>query len=126
MKTILFLEGSDETDFPDEFDCLIRWGFDVSELNNLYDNPEKLKTLPELNPDCLFIGTTGMRTEEIKELTSIFMQLNYVPKAIMFEGENSAMTFLNAARHFKEKGTKFYFAPSPFFDDEVINEIKWI
>lgn len=126
MKTILFLEGEKGTEFQEDFDSLISRGFDVLILDNLYHESEKLKQIKEIDADCLFIGTTGVRTEERKELVSIFQSLKYIPKNVMFDGEHSVMVYLGLARELKQYGTKFYFSPSPYDRDDEIYEIEWI
>mgnify|MGYP007100090052 CR=1 FL=1 len=126
MKTILFLEGEKGTDFQEDFDSLVGRGFEVSILDNLYYEPEKLKQIKKLNPDCLFIGTTGVRTKEREQLVSIFQSLKYVPKNVMFAGEHSAMVYLGLSRELKRYGTKFYFSPSPYDKEDEICEIEWI
>ena len=123
---ILFLEGEKGTEFQEDFDSLVGRGFDVSILDSLYYEPDKLKQIKELNPDCLFIGTTGVRTKEIEQLVSIFKSLKYVPKNVMFDGEHSAMFYLWLARELKQHGTKFYFSPSPYDKEDKIYEIEWI
>lgn len=126
MKTILFLEGEKGTEFQEDFDSLICRGFDVSILDNLYHEPKKMKLIKEIDPDCLFIGTTGVRTKERKELVSIFQSLKYIPKSVMFDGEHSAMVYLGLARELKQYGTRFYFSPSPYDKEDEIYEIEWI
>jgi hypothetical protein len=123
-ETIIFLEGEKETDHDRIFKQLQNRGYDCRLLNELYYYPEKLKELPTLNPDFLFIATTGIRVDEQKILVSTFDSLKYVPKAVMFWGENSAMTYLGIARELKKAGTKFYFAPN--LEGDELEEIIWI
>jgi len=124
IEKIVFLEGSIGTDFKEEFDILKEMGFDVFIIDNLYEEPNKLKLIKELNPEYLFIGTTGVRKKEKEVLISIFSELKYIPKKVMFANEHSAMVYLGLSRDLKKYGTKFYF--TPYSINDCIDEIEWI
>jgi len=124
MKTVLFLEGETGTDFRDALDALKEMGYVVNILDNLYNDPFKLKAIPQIDPDFLFIGTTGIRKEEISKLTLLFKLINWTPRGVIFSDEHSAMVYLSIARDLKKKGTKFYF--SPYDGEEKLIEIEWI
>lgn len=120
---IAWLEGGKEIDFRESF-RVMKDSFNIVEFKNLYTRPGKLKKLPVLNPDYLFIGTTGSRIEKREVLLDVFRSLGYTPKAVIFHGENSAMTYLGIARELKKLGTKFYYPPH--WEGDKLREICWI
>lgn len=126
MKTILFLEGMKGTDFRDDFDSLNNKGYEVSILDNLYTEPEKMEQIKVIDPDCLFIATTGIRKKELYILSSYFYSLNYIPRNVMFDSERTVRLFLEYTRELKKLGTKFYFLPNPYNEEKIETEINWI
>lgn len=128
MKTVLFLERGPSIDFEDLHKAMIARGYEVSEMLNLHTDPQQLRKLPQLNPDCIVIGTTGMYHEENQVLAQIFRELKWIPKNAMFCSENSTMAFLSLARELKPHGTKFWEAPmsSKIFQNDPLHDICWI
>lgn len=125
MKTVLFLDGRYGSDYEDNIKNLQERGYKTQLLDELYENPEKLAQIPEIDPDFIFIGTTGMYADERQMLIKKFRELNYVPKAVMFFNDYAAEIYVGIARELKKRGTKFFFAPSTIFKDEP-KEISWI
>lgn len=123
-EKIYILEGGYENDFAEHLDDL-KEKFDCTEITNLYEEPEKLRILEDDQPWGIFIGTTGIGHElERKELRRIFKSIDYIPHAIIFATELSAMTYLDIAKDLKKHyGTISYFAS---FIDGSIREIEWI
>jgi hypothetical protein len=97
-------------------------GKEVLVLDNLFEQPEKLKSL--LDCDNLVLSTTGMYLEDVNKLVDAFKQLNYVPKVVVFVTEQTAMSLLGVAREMKKLGTKFYFFDC--LDNKSLQEINWI
>ena len=125
-KYILFLEGEKGTDYKKSFNNLKKMGFRVGILDELYENPNKLKKIKTINPDYLFIGTTGLRYEKREILIKTFKTLNYIPKSVIFFSERSAMAYLKISKELKKVGTKFFYSPEPQFGKSEIEEIEWI
>jgi len=84
--------------------------------------PEKLRRLPVINPDYIFIGTTHSRMKEKHKVLSAFDALKYVPKAVIFPSNSTAEVLLGVAREYKALGTKFYITG---YDGEI-EELEWI
>jgi len=101
MKTILFLEGGEYSDYETAFNYLKEIGYKVSLLSNLYESPDKLEQIVTIDPDCLFIGTTGMRHEKRKILIEKFNSIKYIPRNIMFANRDSARVYVGTARELK-------------------------
>lgn len=123
-KEIYILEGGTEDDWKELTDKL-KNQYSCTTFTNLYKEPEKLRLLQEYEPWGIFIGTTGIgHDEERKELRKQFLSINYIPEAIIFATEPSALTYADIARNLKQKyGTTSYFID--IFDGELI-EISWI
>lgn len=123
MKTVLFLEGGDHIDFKSALNDLMKEGeFSISELTGLYDNPQNISKVKEVDPDYIYIATTGMFPEKRDGMIEEFKKLNYIPRNVIFFNENSAFAYLGIARELKKAGTKFYF----HFLGLGLEEISWI
>lgn len=123
-KEIYILEGGQSNDWTDTTD-LLKQKYPCTEITNLYEDPKKLKLLEEYKPWGIFIGTTGIGHElERRELKRIWKTIDYIPEAIIFASEDSALTYLDIARQLKTHyGTTSY--EIDIFDGELI-EIEWI
>lgn len=122
--TIAFLNGDPGLHYQQEnyVKFLTKAGKNVVVLDDLYNQPEKLNKVRDC--ETLYLQTTGFRSE-LKDLVNIFKSLNYVPKNVIFDGENTAMVFLSLARTFKkEHGTRFFF--EDLLDQNQLLEINWI
>jgi len=110
-KEIYILEGGPENDWS-EISDILKEEYTLTEITNLYEDPKQLKILEERSPWGIFIGTTGIGHElERKELRRIFKSIDYIPEAIIFSAEMSAMTYLDIARDLKKHyGTKSYWS----------------
>lgn len=100
-----FLVGVGEQDYEEYkntgiYECII--------LNNLYHTPEKIKELKDIDPEYIYINTTGMFVEKIEVIMSNFNELNYIPKGVIFGTEKSAFSLLGIARKLKSLGCVFY------------------
>jgi len=122
MEQIVFLDGESGTDHRNEFTYLSRY-YNCLLFDDLYNHPSKLAALKFLNPEYIFIGTTGMRREELNSLEELFVTIGWIPKGVIFAGENSAMALLGLARELREKGTKFYYN---YHMSGKLEEISWI
>jgi len=101
---------------------MLKLGKKVKLIDNLFEQPQKLAEV--VGCDNLVLSTTGMYAEKLRMLVDAFHKLNYVPKVVVFMGENTAMSFLGTARELKAKhGTEFYF-PDVF--DDCLYEVSWI
>lgn len=121
MNRVLILEGGPSVDFYDQREDMIKFGYEVTEMCNLFTDPQQLLTLPVINPDYIFIGTTGMHVEENQILVDIFESLKWLPKNVIFGGERSTFAFLGLARKIKPFGVKFW---DVSYDS--LEEIDWI
>lgn len=101
---------------------MLKLGKKAKLIDNLFEQPEKLAQV--IGCDNLVLSTTGLYADKLKMLVAAFEKMNYVPKVVIFMGENTAMAFLGTARDLKKKhGTEFYFPD--IFDDSLF-EISWI
>lgn len=122
-KQIYFLEGGLELDDPYDFRAL-NDNYDCHQITNLYREPEKLAELAEAKPWGIYILTTGIFSENKQELIDTFLNTGYIPQAIIFGSERSALEYLDIARKLKqEHGTGCY--EYDLFDEKLI-EIDWI
>lgn len=122
MEQIVFLEGESGTDHRDEFVYLSRY-FNCMIFDELYAKPNKLAALKFLNPEYLYVGTTGMRRDELNKLEDLFTAVGWVPKGVIFSSERSVMAVLGLVRELKEKGVKFYYN---YRMSGELEEISWI
>lgn len=103
-------------------------GFETEIFERLYYRPDKLDELPELDPDYLYIRTTGLdmggRKHYRKTLIKKFTELNWLPTAVIFFNDQSAETYLNICRKLKKKGVRFFLLP--YSADLGLQEIEWI
>jgi hypothetical protein len=124
MKHIVFLEGGIGSDFVDYFIHLSQF-YKVTLLDYLYEDPQRLHLLKELNPDSIFIGTSGTVNEKKIVLIEEFKKLNWIPENVIFFSEDSMNGYLNISRELKNHGVKFYFSPYPI-GEPFWQEIDWI
>jgi len=123
-KEIYILEGGEYNDW-EEATKHLKKQYPCTEITNLYEEPTKLKLLEEYNPWGIFLGTTGIgHDDERKKLRETFLSIDYIPEAIIFASENTAMTYLDIARNLKKAyGTISY--EIDIFDGSL-QEIEWI
>jgi hypothetical protein len=82
---ILDVVGSDPSlhdDVEEVCDFLKEKGKEVFELTDIYDYPEKLKTLKDENVQTIIIQSTGLN-ENLTKLFDYFLTLNHKPKNLM-------------------------------------------
>ena len=122
MKTIVYLEGQPVLDHSSYVENLVNpKNYNHIVLDNLYENYHKLLSLKYLEPDFVYISTTGVYKDKIDTLIEVFEITEYIPKSVIFNSERSVMVLLGLARELKEKGTKFYY----LYEDDL-EEINWI
>lgn len=77
-------------------------------LDNLYEDPEKIKAIKYLKPKTIILGTTGTYADKLNKIKEIFAKLNYFPNHVMFTmGEDYFYELMNLAR-IKNPIIKFY------------------
>lgn len=118
MEQVIFLEGESGSDHREAVNELSR-RYNCLIFDELYVKPQKLAALKFLNPEYIYIGTTGMFKEKIDVLIEMFDAVGWVPNNVIFSSERSAMSF--DVEEYKKKGTKFYYD----LNDEL-EEISWI
>lgn len=109
IKTVLYLEGSSSLDRDYAVANLAWQGFFVTALCDLYDKPELLKKIPEIDPDYIFIDSTGTYRDKASNLSSEFAKLNYIPRNIIFIDEMAFNAYSDISRRLQRSGTKLFF-----------------
>jgi hypothetical protein len=112
MSKVLKLEGmgmgsSDDIE-------LIKSGLgedvEIITYGNLYYDPKQLNKITVDNPDYIYINSTGLYKDGIKELINRFKDTGFIPKNVIFGWiENSSKSIpTEIIDYYKEQGTKFW------------------
>ena len=114
--TCVILEGEELSGTQDiALKILDEHDLDIIKLEGLYLNPEKLEELSEIDPEYIFIWTTGMnaggRKEYRAQLKEKFQALDWIPHKVIFFDEDSVFAYQDISKKLKELGTKFYLIP---------------
>ena len=91
------LHGMEETILK----ALLKEGKEVSVIDNLFEEPEKLKSVVQC--DNIVFSTTGFYADDLKKLIDVFRQLEYVPKVVIFATDKTAEALIYPAKEFKTK-----------------------
>ena len=140
QRVIAVLEGAPYCD--DDADNLRELygykGYKVVEIANLYEEPEKIKQLVKLNPEFIYINTTGTYREKTQKIREIFFTLNWLPKYVLFANEMSIMNggYVTLARKLrKEMGVEILYGPQSAWlgieefdspEQHKMSEISWL
>lgn len=98
----------------------------VNVLDNLFDEPEKLKSLLLLKPKTLVLGTTGVYADSLRRAIEAFKDLGYIPDNVIFTMGEEILSGLARKLKKSKPGMKFYGVVTFGPDDIEINEIGWI
>lgn len=109
LESIIYLEGGNGIDQEHALSDMVELGYMVGGLINLYEEPEKLRQLKELNPDYLFVCSTNTYHKRADKLSDYFRTLDYIPKNVIFYNDMSYSSYNKLAKELKEKGTKFFY-----------------
>jgi hypothetical protein len=82
--SIAIIEGdtSLHDDVEEVYEFLKKKGKEVLELTDIYNSPQKLKTLKDENVQTIIIQSTGLN-EDLSKLFDYFLGLNHKPKNLM-------------------------------------------
>lgn len=128
IKRIVILEG-DVLDDEIATSLFEKAGIEWEIIEGLYYNREYLQKLPEMNPDAIYIRTTGLnvggRLTHRKRLIRRFKALDWIPKNVIFFNDDSAFAYQTVAEQLKkEHGTKIWMIG--FTAEKPFTEITWI
>lgn len=124
-STVAILEGDyiEDSIYPNEY--LFEDFSDIANLIqvgdylNLYNCPEKLDKLITDNPEYIFFNTNSFYKNKIDKLVEKFVNLEYVPKNVIFGPNVKEYTFKDLITSYEKKGTVFY-----KIDEEELETIK--
>jgi hypothetical protein len=124
-STVAILEGDyiEDSIYPNEY--LFEDFSDIANLVqigdylNLYNWPEKLDKLITDDPDYIFFNTNFFYKNKIDKLVEKFVNLEYVPKNVIFGPNVKEDTFKDLIISYERKGTVFY-----KIDEEELETIK--
>jgi hypothetical protein len=108
---VCFLEGASGIDYELCYETLEEAGYDMYVLDGLYDDPTRIKKLEDIEPECLFIGTTPFYADKKKILINHFERLDYKPKYIMVFNEDGLGILKPKLREMQALGVDIYIAP---------------
>ncbi len=104
-------------------ESLLRSGKEILILDNLFLDNSKLKKIIEC--DNIVLSTRGTYAEQIKPLIDLFEKLNFAPKIVIVDSEDSAMFFLDICRSLKKKYNTSFFI-FDMLDKKTLWELAWI
>ena len=77
-------------------------------IDDLYDNPERIKAIKYLKPKTIILGTTGTYVDKLSKIIEFFSKLNYFPDNVIFTmGEDYFYGLMKKAK-IKNPKIKFY------------------
>jgi len=106
---VIFLNGQhgyDDEDIKEDFE---ENGYKVHLIDDLYENPQKLRILKAINPEYIYIRSTGTFYNRSETLKDEFRKLKWIPKNILFHDHWSISLYKDLAKALQSKGTKMYF-----------------
>jgi hypothetical protein len=126
---VIILEGGGDRNSRAK-DIFDHFGKTYRQFSNLFKEPHKLRTVASIDPDYIYIYTTGMmaggRKEGHEGLRAVFNALRWVPRNVIFGSEDSVFTYMDIAKQLKqEHGTNLY-QLGYVFSDSFVREINWI
>lgn len=90
-------------------------------LDNLFEQPEKIKAIKYYNPDTIMLGTTGVYRDKINLVLNEFTKLEWLPKNALFTmGEEYFGEFAKSG----VIGYKMYPYARYFKEDPVIRKLE--
>lgn len=95
---------------------------DITIIDNVFEDQEKIKAIKYLKPKTIMVGTTGTYAEELSESKEMFKSMGYIPENVIFTmGEDYFHSIINDIRD-KTTIKTFRIEPMTFSDDEIVLE----
>jgi hypothetical protein len=83
-ESFMFIEGQQGLPdlVKDIYNVIYEKGLETWVLEKVFDNPERIKSIPYLNPSVIIFQTTMMSFDKIKDIVYYLQKNNYKPMEI--------------------------------------------